>query len=173
MKPCPQGPRTTSCCMFASMARQHIQTVWYFHTDRRCALTASILIGWALWCDWADARSPSASRAYLRRDWSCHYLWHSDTILTVVLQHRHSFLALFLSDSRKIEEKVWCFLHCSWVNKGEMNRKGKERFIENNDSASEMCWHSACIDGIKHRHFLSYLQTEVLSTFKALSIMNP
>lgn len=72
----------------------------YFHTGRCCSLTRRILIGSALWCDWANAGSFAATHAYLRRDWLRDYPWHSDTDLTVLLQHTNSGLPVFLSDSR-------------------------------------------------------------------------
>ncbi len=43
---------------------------------------------------------PSASPAYLHRDWLLHYAWHSDTDLTVLLQLWSSYLLLFLSDNK-------------------------------------------------------------------------
>lgn len=80
--------------------QSHSRRDRYFHTGRCCSLTRRILIGSALWCDWANAGSRAATHAYLRHDWLRDYPWHSDTDLTVLLQHTNSGLPVFLSDSR-------------------------------------------------------------------------
>lgn len=85
----------TTPCMFTSTAT---------HLEGSGIFTQTDALPWADAC-WLAKHSgvigvmqdlSTASHAYLRRDWSRHYAWHSDTDLAVLLQLRNSHLPLFL-----------------------------------------------------------------------------